>query len=90
MLLTNLNRLVKFYVIQWDLSTIFSVNEHQFAAEAAMSSFHHADERPVRPRATPASDRRLSVGRSVVVIAGLSALSWAVLIGIGMAAWSAL
>ena len=50
---------------------------HDFAAEARMSSFHHADERWDRLRPT---GRRLSMGLSLTVIAGLSALCWAVLI----------
>jgi hypothetical protein len=42
-----------------------------------MSAFHRVDQK--RPTET---EDRLSVGQSVVVIAGLSALSWAVLIAI--------
>jgi hypothetical protein len=59
---------------------------HEFAPEAQMFSFHRVDQR--RPRSRSGlpieTEDRLPVGESVVVIAGLSALSWAVLISIVM------
>jgi hypothetical protein len=52
-----------------------------------MFSFHRVDQR--RARSTSGlpieTEDRLSVGQSVVVIAGLSVLSWAVLIATIMA-----
>jgi hypothetical protein len=51
---------------------------HDFAAEELMSTFHRVDLRTVR-------EDRLSRGKAAVVIAGLSALSWAVLISIILA-----
>jgi len=52
-----------------------------------MFSFHRVDQRQARPRlGLPIeTEDRLSVGQSAVVIAGLSALSWAVLIATIMA-----
>jgi len=52
-----------------------------------MFSFHRVDQRQARLRlGLPIeTEDRLSVGRSIVVIAGLSALSWAVLISIVLA-----
>ena len=60
---------------------------HEFAPEAQMSFFHRVDQRQARPRlGLPIeTEDRLSVGQSVVVIAGLSMLSWAVLIATIMA-----
>jgi hypothetical protein len=60
---------------------------HEFAPEAQMSFFHRVDQRQARPRlGLPIeTEDRLSVGQSVVVIAGLLALSWAVLISIVLA-----
>jgi len=55
--------------------------------EARMSFFHRVDQRRARSRSGPQieTEDRLSVGQSVVVIAGLSVISWAVLIAIIMA-----
>jgi hypothetical protein len=52
-----------------------------------MSFFHRVDQRQARPRlGLPIeTEDRLSVGQSLVVIAGLSVLSWAVLIATIMA-----
>ena len=52
-----------------------------------MFSFHRVDQRQARSRSDLPieTEDRLSVGQSVVVIAGLSALSWAVLISIVLA-----
>ena len=52
-----------------------------------MFSFHRVDQRPARPRlGLPIeTEDRLSVGQSVVVIAGLSVLSWAVVVSIVLA-----
>jgi hypothetical protein len=47
-----------------------------------MSTFHHVDQRPARPGLPTETEGRLSQGQSAVVIASLSALSWAVLISI--------
>jgi len=55
-----------------------------------MSGFHHAEERRVRLGLTTDTERRLSFGRSILVIAALSAFSWAILVAIGLAVWSAL
>ena len=60
---------------------------HEFAPEAQMSSFRRVDQRQARPRLDLPieTEDRLSVGQSVVVITGLSVLSWAVLISIVVA-----
>jgi hypothetical protein len=52
-----------------------------------MSFFHRVDQRRPRSRSDLpiATEDRLPAGQSVVVIAGLSALSWAVLISIVLA-----
>jgi hypothetical protein len=50
-----------------------------------MSTFHRVDQRRARPGLPIETEDRLPVGQSVVVIAGLSALSWAVLISIVLA-----
>jgi hypothetical protein len=49
-----------------------------------MSSFHRVDHRRARPDLPREIEGRLPVGQATVVIAGLSVLSWAVLIGIAM------
>jgi hypothetical protein len=64
---------------------MFSVNRRQFAAEATMSIFHRLDERRARLVPPTETENRLTLGQSAVVIAGLSALSWAVLIAIVLA-----
>ena len=55
--------------------------------EARMSFFHRVDQRRARSRSglQIETEDRLSVGQSAVVIASLSALSWAVLISIVLA-----
>jgi hypothetical protein len=58
---------------------------HEFAPEAQMFSFHRVDQKQPRPGLPIETEDRLSVGQSVVVIAGLSALSWAVPISIVLA-----
>ena len=50
-----------------------------------MSTFHRVDQRRARPGLPIETEDRLPVGQSVVVIAGLSALAWAVLISIVLA-----
>jgi hypothetical protein len=45
-----------------------------------MGTFHRVEERRVRPGLPTEVEARLPVGQAAVVIAGLSALSWAVLI----------
>jgi hypothetical protein len=50
-----------------------------------MSSFHRVDQRRARPGLPTEIESRLPIGQSVVVIAGLSVLSWAVLISIVVA-----
>ena len=52
-----------------------------------MFSFHRVEQRQARPRSglPIETEDRLSAAQSVVVIAGLSALSWAVLILIVLA-----
>jgi hypothetical protein len=64
------------------VSRMFSVTRRQFAAEATMSIFHRLDERRARLVPPTEAENRLTLGQSAVVIAGLSALSWAVLIAI--------
>jgi len=54
---------------------------YQFA-RGKMFMFHHTDERGVRLGLRSETDNRLPLGMSVTIIAGLSALSWAVLISI--------
>jgi hypothetical protein len=60
---------------------------HEFAPEAQMFSFHRVDQRRPRSRSGLPIETEdcLPVGQSVVVIAGLSAVSWAVLISIALA-----
>jgi hypothetical protein len=54
-----------------------------------MSSFHHADERRAKPEMTMGGpERRLSRWQSMLVVAALSALCWAVLIAAVLAIWS--
>jgi hypothetical protein len=50
-----------------------------------MSTFHRVDERRAKLRPPTETVSRLPLGQSLVVIAGLSALSWAVLIALFMA-----
>lgn len=57
---------------------------HEFATEAKMSIFHDAGPRHPTYSARE-FDGRLPRKLSVLVIGGLSALSWGVLIGIVMA-----
>jgi hypothetical protein len=58
------------------------VGSQRFAAEGYMAFFHRVDQRPARPGQPTETERRLPLGQSLVVIAGLSALSWAALITI--------
>jgi len=68
------------------LGTIFGLGcsrnsmRQEFAPEAKMSTFHRVDERRAKLGPPTETVSRLPLGQSVVVIAGLSALSWAVLI----------
>jgi hypothetical protein len=55
---------------------------HDFAPEAMMSTFHRADHRRTRPGLPSEIEGRLPPAPAALVIAGLSALSWAVLIAI--------
>jgi hypothetical protein len=57
---------------------------HEFAPEARMSTFHRVDQRRARPGLPTELEARLSAGQAAVVIASLSAFSWAVLIAIVM------
>jgi hypothetical protein len=50
-----------------------------------MSSFHRVDQRRPRPGLPTDTEGRLPLAQSVAVIAGLSVLSWAVLISIVVA-----
>jgi hypothetical protein len=50
-----------------------------------MSTRHDADERRARVGRPTETEKRLSAGQAVVVIAALSVLAWAVLIAIVMA-----
>jgi hypothetical protein len=47
-----------------------------------MSTFHRVDQRRARPGLPTEVGARLPVGQATVVVGGLSALSWAVLISI--------
>jgi hypothetical protein len=47
-----------------------------------MAFFHRVDQGSARPGQPTETERRLPLGQSLVVIAGLSALSWAALITI--------
>src|SRR4051794_31768554 len=58
---------------------------HEFAPREKMSSFHRVDHTRARSGQPAETEARLTVGQSVVVIVGLSALSWAVLISIVVA-----
>jgi hypothetical protein len=49
-----------------------------------MSSFHRVDQRRPRPGLPTETEGRLPLAQSVAVIAGLSVLSWVVLIAIVM------
>jgi len=53
---------------------------HDFASEAMMSTFHRVEPGRVKPVLPSKIEGRLPMGQAAVVIAGLSALSWAVLI----------
>ena len=50
-----------------------------------MSTFHHVDGRRAKLGQPTETVSRLPLGQSVVVIVGLSAFSWAVLIALFMA-----
>jgi hypothetical protein len=50
-----------------------------------MSTCQRVDQRRAKPGSPTETERRLPIGQSVVVIAGLSVLSWAVLISIVVA-----
>ena len=50
-----------------------------------MSIFHRVDERRATPVAPTETEKRLTLGHAAVVIAGFSALSWAVLIAVVLA-----
>ena len=56
-----------------------------FAPQATMSTFHRVDQRRTRLGPPTDTEVRLPRGQAVVVIAGLSALSWAVVIAIVVA-----
>ena len=49
-----------------------------------MSSFHRDEQRRARPALPTETEGRLPLAQSVAVIAGLSVLSWVVLIAIVM------
>ena len=55
-----------------------------------MHIFHRVEERQAGRQQPRAKEDRLAVGQSVAVIAGLSALSWAVLIAVVVALRAAL
>jgi hypothetical protein len=54
-----------------------------------MTTWSHADGKAVRNRVTMTGER-LSLGTSVLVISGLSALSWAILALAVMVFWSSI
>jgi len=53
-----------------------------------MSVFHNTDRTRRSLRPTTDADGRLPARQSILVIAGLSALSWAVLIALFTALWA--
>ena len=57
----------------------------KFAPEAKMFTFHRVDQRRTRMGPPIEIKGRLPLGQSAVVITGISALSWAVLISIVVA-----
>ena len=62
----------------------------EFAIEGEMSGCDHSDERRARLMPSRGTEARLPAGLSVLVIAALSALAWAVLILLDMGLWAAL
>jgi hypothetical protein len=58
---------------------------HEFAPEARMFPFHRVYLRRSRLGLPAEIEGRLPLGQAILVIAGLSALSWAVLISIVLA-----
>ena len=74
---------MQFYAMKWDASISLVLMGCQFAVEATMSIFHRVDEK--RARLVPPVEDRLTLAQSAVVIASLSALSWALLIVIVIA-----
>ena len=50
-----------------------------------MFGFHHFGDRPAKWRSAPTSEGRLPLSLPILVIAVLSALSWALLIAIVLA-----
>jgi hypothetical protein len=56
-----------------------------FAPEAMMSIFHRVEDRRAGQGPRTETGSRLPPGQSIAVIAGLSAVSWAVLISIVLA-----
>jgi len=53
---------------------------HEFAPEVPMSTFPRVEHRRPRPEAPIETEERLPLSHAAFVIAGLSALCWAVLI----------
>jgi hypothetical protein len=61
----------------------------QFGEQTTMSSFHYADRRRARLEMTMGDpEHRLSRWQSILVIAGLAVLCWAILIAAVLAIWS--
>jgi hypothetical protein len=84
-------KLGNFYMIRlptWNLfhPKVSEVCDHEFAPEVDMSSYHDVN------RAFPATkiEKKLTTGVSVLVIGGLSALCWAILVIVGVAISSVL
>lgn len=64
---------------------LYGGNARLVRTEAKMLMSHRAKDRPTRLQPRSEIDDRLTVGLATAVIAGLSALSWAVVISIVMA-----
>jgi hypothetical protein len=69
----------------FEVILVYITMRHEFAIEVGMVIFHHADAGRTGRGPRTETDDRLSLRLSAVLIAGLSALSWAVLISIVVA-----
>jgi hypothetical protein len=78
--------MVQFYTINGTHRQSLVLVGCQVAVEATMSIFHRVDEK--RAKLVPPIEDRLTLGQSAAVIAGLSALSWALLIAIVLALYA--
>jgi hypothetical protein len=74
---------MKFWILQASFE-VLECNATRVRTEDRMSTCQGVDQRRAKPGSPTETEHRLPVGQSVVVIAGLSLLSWAVLIAIVM------